>query len=55
VCQRRGVVLMFLATLQSLTTNEDRSQRLVSNEQNVRFELDQLARDIRAANPLTPC
>jgi len=48
------VLGMFLATLQSLTTNEDRSQRLVSNEQNVRFELDQLARDIRAANPLTP-
>jgi type II secretory pathway pseudopilin PulG len=48
------VLAMFLATLQSLTTNEDRSQRLVSNEQNVRFELDQLARDIRAANPLVP-
>ena len=38
----------------SLTNSEDRSQRLVSNEQNVRFELDQLAREIRAANPIVP-
>jgi type II secretory pathway pseudopilin PulG len=48
------VLAMFLATLQSLTTNEDRSQLLVRNKQNVRFELDQLARDVRAANPVTP-
>jgi prepilin-type N-terminal cleavage/methylation domain-containing protein len=48
------VLAMFFATLTSLTRSEDRAQRLVSNEQNVRFELDQLAREIRAANPLTP-
>ncbi len=48
------VLGMFLATLESLTKNEDRSQRLVSNEQNVRFEIDELARDIRASNPLLP-
>jgi type II secretory pathway pseudopilin PulG len=48
------VLAMFFNTLISLTKSEDRSQRLVSNEQNVRFELDQLAREIRAANPLVP-
>ena len=48
------VLAMFFATLTSLTRSEDRAQRLVSNEQNVRFELDQLAREIRAANPLSP-
>jgi type II secretory pathway pseudopilin PulG len=48
------VLAMFFATLVSLTRSEDRSQRLVSNEQNVRFELDQLAREIRASNPLVP-
>jgi type II secretory pathway pseudopilin PulG len=48
------VLAMFFSTLVSLTNSEDRSQRLVSNEQNVRFELDQLAREVRAANPLVP-
>jgi prepilin-type N-terminal cleavage/methylation domain-containing protein len=48
------VLAMLFSSLVSLTRNEDRSQRLVSNEQNVRFELDQLAREIRAANPLVP-
>jgi type II secretory pathway pseudopilin PulG len=48
------VLAMFFSTLVSLTKSEDRSQRLVSNEQNVRFELDQLAREVRAANPLVP-
>ena len=48
------VLAMFFSTLVSLTKSEDRSQRLVGNEQNVRFELDQLAREVRAANPLVP-
>ena len=48
------VLAMFFATLVSLTSSEDRSQRLVGNEQNVRFELDQLSREIRAANPIVP-
>jgi prepilin-type N-terminal cleavage/methylation domain-containing protein len=48
------VLAMFFATLTSLTQSEDRSQRLVSNEQNVRFEFDQMAREVRAANPLVP-
>ena len=48
------VLAMFFSTLVSLTSSEDRSQRLVSNEQNVRFELDQLARELRAANPIVP-
>ena len=48
------VLAMVFGSLVSLTRSEDRSQRLVSNEQNVRFELDQLAREIRAANPLVP-
>jgi type II secretory pathway pseudopilin PulG len=47
------VLAMLFGTLVSLTKNEDRAQRLVTNEQNVRFELDQLSREIRAANPLT--
>ena len=41
-------------TLVSLTKSRTASQRLVSNEQNVRFELDQLAREVRASNPLVP-
>ncbi|HTD50214.1 MAG TPA: prepilin-type N-terminal cleavage/methylation domain-containing protein [Acidimicrobiia bacterium] len=48
------VLGMILTTLVSLTNNEKRSESLVNNEQNVRFELDQLARDIRAGNPLVP-
>ena len=48
------VLGMFFNTLVSLTNSESRAQKLVSNEQNVRFELDQLAREIRAANPLVP-
>lgn len=48
------VLAMFFNTLVSLTKSEDRAQRLVGNEQNVRFELDQMAREIRAANPLVP-
>ena len=48
------VLAMCFGTLVSLTRSEDRANRLVSNEQNVRFELNQLAREIRAANPLVP-
>jgi hypothetical protein len=48
------VIGMFFSTLTSLVKSEDRAQRLVSNEQNVRFELNQMAREIRAANPLVP-
>lgn len=47
------VLAMFFSTLASLMRSENRSQALVSNEQNVRFEVDQLAREIRASNPLT--
>ena len=47
------VLTMFFGALTSLTKSEDRAQRLVSNEQNVRYELDQLSREVRAANPLT--
>jgi prepilin-type N-terminal cleavage/methylation domain-containing protein len=48
------VLVIVFGMLVSLTRNESRSQALVGNEQNVRFELDQLAREIRAANPLVP-
>ena len=48
------VLGLFLGTLTTLTRSEDRAQRLVANEQDVRFELNQMAREIRAANPLTP-
>lgn len=49
-----AVLAMFLNTLTSLTQSEDRAHRLVTNEQNVRFELNQMAREIRAANPMLP-
>lgn len=39
-------------TLTSLTENERRSQALVANEQSVRFVLTDMAREIRAANPM---
>ena len=48
------VLVIVFGMLVSLTRNEARSQALVSNEQNVRFEIDQLAREVRAANPLVP-
>jgi prepilin-type N-terminal cleavage/methylation domain-containing protein len=48
------VLAILFATMTSLTNNENRSEHLVGNEQNVRFELDQLAREIRASNPLVP-
>ncbi len=48
------VLGMLFNTLGSLTNSENRAEHLVSNEQNVRFEIDQLAREIRAANPLVP-
>lgn len=46
------VLALFFNMLVSLTNSEHRAQALVSNEQAVRFELTQLAREIRAANPL---
>lgn len=46
------VVVLFFNMLTSLTSSEHRAQALVSNEQAVRFELTQLAREVRAANPL---
>ena len=48
------VLAMVFGALVSLTRSEDRAQRLVSNEQNVRFEVNQLAREIRASNHLIP-
>jgi type II secretory pathway pseudopilin PulG len=46
------VLAMLFSTLVSLMRSEDHAQRLVSNEQVVRFELNQLAREVRSANPL---
>ena len=46
------VLALFFNMLMSLTKSENRAQALVSNEQAVRFELTQLAREVRAANPL---
>ena len=37
------VLALLFSTLVSLTNSENRAERLVANEQNVRFELDQLA------------
>ncbi|HET6793813.1 MAG TPA: hypothetical protein VFH45_05195 [Acidimicrobiales bacterium] len=46
------VLAVFGNTMISLGNTEVRSQALVANEQNTRFVLDQLTREIRAANPL---
>jgi type II secretory pathway pseudopilin PulG len=46
------VLALFFNMLVSLTKTEQRAQALVANEQDVRFELTQLAREVRAANPL---
>jgi len=51
-----ATMLVILATLlgilQSLTTSDRRVQALTTNEEAVRFALDQMARDLRAANPV---
>jgi type II secretory pathway pseudopilin PulG len=46
------VLSMFLDSLSSLTNSSQRVQSLVTNEETVRFALDQMQRDLRAANPL---
>lgn len=47
------IMAAFFGTLISLTKTEQRTSALVSNEQDARFVLNDLARDIRAANPMT--
>lgn len=46
------VSVILFGLLGSLTNNERRTQALVSNEQDVRFVLDQVLRDLRQSNPL---
>ena len=46
------VLAMFLDSLGSLTNSSQRVQALVVNEQTVRFGLDQMQRDLRAATAL---
>jgi len=46
------VLAIFFGALVSLTNTENRAENLVNNEQNVRFELTQMARDLRAGNPM---
>lgn len=46
------VVASFLGALDSLTNTGRRIQALVSNQETVRFGLDRLQRDLRAANPV---
>jgi len=46
------VLAAFLGTLQSLTKSEQRATALVNNEQDVRFVLQSMAKDIRSANPM---
>ncbi len=48
------VLAAFLGILQSLTRTERRVQALVANEQNVRFVMSEIARDLRSANPMLP-
>ena len=47
-----AVVGMFLDALAGVTHAQVRVNALVTNEQTVRFALDQLQRDLRAANPV---
>lgn len=46
------VVATFLGALDSLTKAEARVHALVTNEETVRFGLDRVQRDLRAANPV---
>ena len=46
------VLAMFLDSLGSLTNSSQRVQALVANEETVRFGLDQMQRDLRAATAL---
>jgi type II secretory pathway pseudopilin PulG len=46
------VVVSFFGVLQSLTNSEERVNALVTNQETVRFGLDQMQRDLRAANPV---
>jgi type II secretory pathway pseudopilin PulG len=46
------VIAIFFSLLISLTGSEKRADDLVTNEQAVRFTLTQLAKDVRASNPL---
>lgn len=48
------VLGIFFGLLVSLTNNERRTQALVTNEQNVRFVMAEMTREIRAANPILP-
>jgi type II secretory pathway pseudopilin PulG len=48
------VLVMFLDSLTSLTNTSQRVQSLVTNEETVRFALDQMERDVRGAVLLDP-
>lgn len=48
-----AVLAMVLGLLMSLTVNENRTQALIINEQEVRFVMNDFARDLRGANPVT--
>jgi hypothetical protein len=48
------VVAAFFAVFGALSRSERRSQALVTNEQNVRFAMTEMARDIRSSNQLVP-
>jgi hypothetical protein len=48
------VVAALFGALNSLTNADVRVQALITNQQAVRFGLNQLQRDVRAANPMDP-
>ena len=48
------IVATLLGALDSLTNVQGRDQALVNNQETVRFGLDQVQRDVRAANPVDP-
>jgi type II secretory pathway pseudopilin PulG len=48
------VVASMFGALTSLTNSEARVHALVTNQETVRFGLDRLQRDLRAANPVDP-
>jgi type II secretory pathway pseudopilin PulG len=47
------VAVILFTALASLTESEARTQKMVDNEQQVRFVVDQVLRDLREANPLS--
>ncbi|MDQ1395003.1 MAG: hypothetical protein QOG64_262 [Acidimicrobiaceae bacterium] len=48
------VMISFYGILNSLTSNAQRQQALVTDQESVRFAMLEMARDLRGANPIEP-